>query len=210
MYKVSNLEREESLALAVERKVYRENVENLKSASTYSHLNSANMDWNREGRWDKDNSFAMKMTNEDDQVVALIFFSHTLRASKHWALRHFVVLEEYRNCGVASHMFKFFFKFINEHHCNVKWLRFFSDKKSIGFYEKFGFEWLGLSKTGLPFTFVRIMNDDPLTSNKLFNESRDHLYSGIDTKIRKQLSGLKEVQHEFPSRAHNDLTRFFG
>jgi len=209
-YTFENLTKESLAVITANRRNYRDNIENLGSASTFSHLNSATVDWNMEQQWNSKRAFAIKMINEQGDVVGCVFFTHTISGERHWTLRHITVFEEYRKMGVATILLNHFYNLIYTNPINIHWLRFFSDKKSIKFYEKFDFKWLGLSKSGLPYTYVKIMDSDVRTSNKLFNEIRDDEYARLNTRIKlqKQFAKLQEVWYEFKDVPDN-LNKFF-
>lgn len=209
-YKFVNIEKDELIELVNVRKNMHENgVEKIHhSQSSYSHFQSASVDWNMEQQWGKPNAFALKMVNEKDEIVGGIFVTHTVSGIRHWTLRHVVICEEHRNKGLATKLMAYLYNLIYTHQSNIKWLRFFSNKTSVDFYNKQGFEWLGLSKTGLPFTFVLVLDTDVKKSNALFKLVRDEEYNLIRHKMEIQFAKLKEVWYEFKPLS-NDLSNFF-
>tara|TARA_R100000697_G_scaffold90635_1_gene102516 strand:+ start:1905 stop:2393 length:489 start_codon:yes stop_codon:yes gene_type:complete len=119
--------------------------------STKHHLHSAIYDWDREKQWDKDTA---KVLSLDKCCYA--FISYTTREPRHCTLRHFFTLESSRSKGYGKIMINQIFADMKAN--NVQFFRFFANKPAIKFYEKLGFTWHGLSKTGLPFTYWDIKN----------------------------------------------------
>ena len=117
--------------------------------SSKSHLKSALYDWRVEQQWSKDSS---KVITYEDKGFAFITF--TVRKPYYCVLRHLVTLEEYRGQGVGSKLMNLMYDEMRKRDVNI--IRFFADKPSIVFYEKLGYKWHGLSKTGLPFTYTDI------------------------------------------------------
>ncbi|QDP46724.1 MAG: hypothetical protein Tp156SUR915002_14 [Prokaryotic dsDNA virus sp.] len=116
------------------------------SKSTMHHLKSALYDWDREKQWNKDSAKVFGLNKK-----CYAFISYTKRDPRHCTLRHFFTLETARGEGLGSLMISIIFKDMQEN--NVKYFRFFANKPAIKFYEKLGFTWHGLSKTGLPFCY---------------------------------------------------------
>jgi GNAT superfamily N-acetyltransferase len=116
------------------------------SLSSKSHLKNALYDWRIEKQWDNDNAKVLNLGNK-----GFMFISYTKREPRHCTLRHFFVLEKYRGLSIGHDMLDLLHKEILDN--KVRFLRFFANKPSIGFYERLGYEWHGLSKTGLPFTY---------------------------------------------------------
>ncbi len=116
------------------------------SLSSKSHLKNGLYDWRVEQQW---NSSRAKVLNLEEK--GFMFITYTKREPKHCTLRHFFVLEQYRGTGTGELMMKYLVDEILSNY--VRYLRFFANKPSIGFYEKLGYQWHGLSKTGLPFTY---------------------------------------------------------
>lgn len=111
-----------------------------------NHINSARIDWTKEEQWGKPSSHVIAI---DDNAWA--FFTFTKREPRHCCLRHIVTRKTHRGQGLASALLNKMYLIMEEN--NVDRLRFFADKKSIKFYEKLGYSWHGLSKTGLPFFY---------------------------------------------------------
>ena len=114
--------------------------------SSKSHLKNGLYDWRLEKQWDNPNA---KVLNLDEK--AFMFISYTKREPRHCTLRHFFVLEDNRGSGIGAEMMSYLIDEILDN--KVRYLRFFANKPSIGFYESLGYKWHGLSKTGLPFTY---------------------------------------------------------
>ena len=130
-------------------------IENTKggSISSKSHLKSAIYDWNIEKQWDSPNAKVLHLDQK-----AFMFISFTKREPRHCTLRHFFVLEQYRGQNIGSEMMSYLTKEILDN--KVRYLRFFANKPSIGFYESLGYKWHGLSKTGLPFTYWDLLLEE--------------------------------------------------
>jgi len=120
------------------------------SLSSKSHLKNALYDWRVEKQWDKESS---KVFSLEDK--GFMFISYTKREPRHCTLRHFFVLEQYRGKNIGAEMMKMLEEYMKENY--VMLLRFFANKPSIKFYEKLGYRWHGISKTGLPFTYWNII-----------------------------------------------------
>ena len=120
--------------------------------STNHHLKSALYDWDREQQWAKETAKVFAL-----QKKCYAFITYTVREPRHCTLRHFFTLETARGEGLGSLMIKLIYKDMRNN--NVKFFRFFANKPAIDFYEKLGFTWHGLSKTGLPFTYWDIENN---------------------------------------------------
>ena len=116
------------------------------AVSSKSHLKNGLYDWRVEKQWDSPRAKVLNLDNK-----GFMFISFTKREPRHCTLRHFFVLEEYRGTRIGEEMMHSLIDeiLIEE----VNYLRFFANKPSIGFYEKLGYQWHGLSKTGLPFTY---------------------------------------------------------
>jgi len=130
-----------------ERIHYKENVEDLKGSSSASHLTSAAYDWRVNLWYDRPNAHIIRLFN-NDKTIGFIFLNKTNVTPCHWTLVHFVIYEEYRGDGHGITCLDYIFTYIiNNSDETDRWFRMFSAKPSIGFYEKLGFEWLGISKT---------------------------------------------------------------
>ena len=115
-------------------------------SSSKSHLKQALYDWRIEGNWDSSKAEVIEI---DECAYAFVTF--TSRAPQHCVIRHLFVLEAKRGCGYGGKLIQ---KIKEAARCrNIERLRFFADKPSIEFYEKLGFSWHGLSKSGLPFYY---------------------------------------------------------
>tara|TARA_R100000655_G_scaffold99933_1_gene144091 strand:+ start:4483 stop:5016 length:534 start_codon:yes stop_codon:yes gene_type:complete len=123
------------------------------SLSSKSHLKNAIYDWNIEKQWNSPNAKVLHLDQK-----AFMFISFTKREPRHCTLRHFFVLENYRGKNIGSEMMSYLSKEILDN--KVRYLRFFANKPSIGFYESLGYKWHGLSKTGLPFTYWDLLLED--------------------------------------------------
>jgi GNAT superfamily N-acetyltransferase len=123
------------------------------SLSSKSHLKNALYDWRIEKQWNKDSA---KVFSYEDK--GFMFISYTKREPRHCTLRHFFVLEEYRGQQIGLKMMKMLEEDMKNNY--VMLLRFFANKPSIEFYEKLGYKWHGLSKTGLPFTYWNIIKKE--------------------------------------------------
>lgn len=123
------------------------------SLSSKSHLKNALYDWRIEKQWDSPNAKVLNLGNK-----GFMFISYTKKEPRHCSLRHFFVLEKYRGLKVGFDMMKLLEKEILDN--KVRYLRFFANKPSIGFYEKLGYKWHGISKTGLPFTYWDLLIED--------------------------------------------------
>jgi len=117
--------------------------------SSKSHLKSALYDWRIEQNWDRDNCDVLTIDNK-----GFAFVTFTLRNPQYCCLRHIVTLEEYRGQGIGTLLMKKIYHEIEKR--GYVYIRLFSDKPSVGFYEKLGYKWLGTSKTGLKYTYTNI------------------------------------------------------
>lgn len=115
-------------------------------SSSKSHLKAALYDWRVEGQWDNEGSIVLSY---EDKGYA--FLSFTKRAPQHCTLRHVFVLEEHRGEGIGVKLVDLMKAEMNKRECER--LRFFADIPSVGFYEKLGYNWHGVSKSGLPFYY---------------------------------------------------------
>lgn len=121
-----------------------------KNLSVRTHLNVAIYDLNVEQGWEKPTTVVFSL---DD--VCFVFLSYTKSYKvNHCTLRHIFTLDDYQGKGYAKKAMQAIYDDMRKRDIYV--LRFFSAKKSITFYEKLGFEWHGLSKSGLPFTYWNI------------------------------------------------------
>lgn len=114
--------------------------------SSKSHLKQALYDWRIEGQWESSNAEVIEV---DECAYAFITF--TSREPRHCTIRHLFVLEEQRGKGYGAKLVDRIKQSMSLR--NVDRLRFFADKPSVKFYEKIGYKWHGLSKTGLPFYY---------------------------------------------------------
>lgn len=212
-YNMVSVSRNEMFEILENAREYRENVENLKSNSTFTHLSVACYDWNVEEKWDCPCASAMAIM-DGDVAMGVIFYAHTKRNApfllKHFSLRHMVVFEEHRGKGLSYYMMAHLFEVINSHRTNIRWLRFYSDKNTIKFYEKLGFEWFGNSHTDLPFAYTNVTSDDVKISNETFNKQKDELFlDPMDrSRLYKQYEKLKTVSYHPP--ASTKLNKFFN
>ena len=121
-------------------------------SSSKSHLKAALYDWRVERGWENDR--AVVLSYEDKGYA---FLSFTKREPRHCTLRHVFVLEDFRGEGIGVKLIDMMNAEMIERECNV--LRFFADIPSVGFYEKLGYKWHGMSKTGLPFYYGDIQGN---------------------------------------------------
>lgn len=115
-------------------------------ASSKQQLIVALYDWNIEKNWSKSNCFVLSY-----QDKGFIFFAMTQNEPRHCTLRHVFVLEEFRGEGIGRKLMLMMNYVMQKH--NVGILRFFAIPPSIPFYEKLGFQWHGLSKSGYSFYY---------------------------------------------------------
>lgn len=167
-----------------------------------SHLKSAQMDWNTECQWDKPSAL-IKPFYKGGNLAGLYFLTYTQRQPQHATLRHIVTMEPYRGCGLGTEMLNDLFAEINAHPtCNR--LRIMADKTAVKFYEKNGFHWLGESKTGLPFTYCYVTDNNVQISNKNFVDNLEnnlytmrHELKGQFSKLAKSFYDLNEIESKF-------------
>lgn len=117
--------------------------------SSKSHLKSALYDWRVENNWDRENAEVLTVDNK-----GFAFITFTKRNPQYCCLRHIVTLEEYRGKGIASKLMNKMYESMNKRGYDT--IRFFADTPSVGFYEKLGYKWWGVSKTGLKYTYTNI------------------------------------------------------
>lgn len=117
--------------------------------SSKSHLKSALYDWRIENNWDRENAEVITINNK-----GFAFITFTKNNPKYCCLRHIVTLEEYRGQGIGKKLMDKIYKRMNQRGYDN--IRFFSDKPSVGFYEKLGYKWWGKSKTDLKYTYTNI------------------------------------------------------
>tara|TARA_R110002050_G_scaffold233778_1_gene369691 strand:- start:690 stop:1229 length:540 start_codon:yes stop_codon:yes gene_type:complete len=160
---------------------------NLKGGAlaSVSHLKAALYDWRVEQQWSKTTSAALVLDN-----LGFMFITFTKRQPRHCTLRHFFVLEEARGKGIGAAMMELLEKHIISK--GVRYLRFFANKPSIGFYERQGYAWHGMSKTGLPFTYWDV------TRRKLAplpNSQRRYLvsrtFAGLNADRRRRICEVR-------------------
>lgn len=116
------------------------------SVSAYAHLNSALKEWRVEGNWGRDNAFVIGIEGQ-----GYAFFMLTKREPRHCTLRHIFTIESARGTGVGEKLINEMRNIMQDN--GVSTLRFFANKTAISWYEKLGYKWHGLSKTGLPFFY---------------------------------------------------------
>lgn len=116
-------------------------------------------DWNRENKWSCENSF---IESFDDR--GYIFYTFTKKTPKHCTIRHLFVLEEFRQQGVGSKLIDCAMQKMQQH--NVSIFRFFVNKPAITFYKNLGFEFIGESKTGLPFVYCNAITRESIMDPK--------------------------------------------
>jgi len=114
--------------------------------SSKQQLMVALYDWNIENNWSRNNHFVLGY-----QDKGYVFFAITKNHPRHCTLRHLFVLEEFRGQGIGSKLM-LMMKYVMQKH-NVGILRFFAIPPSVPFYEKLGFQWHGLSKSGYSFYY---------------------------------------------------------
>jgi len=116
------------------------------STCSKSHLKMALYDWNKENNWNNTNAFIL-----DHKQQGYIFYTFTTREPRHCTIRHLFVLEEHRNKGIG----RFLIQDVRQHMFfeGVERFRFFCNKPAVDFYSKLGFNYLGMSKQGLPFVY---------------------------------------------------------
>ena len=125
-------------------------------SSSKSHLKMAMYDWNIENNWNRPNSVIINYDNK-----GFAFFQLTKR---HCTLRHVFVLEEHRKEGVGKYLIDEVYKTMRNHGVHI--IRFYANPPAKLFYEKLGYQWLGESKGGLPFTYTDINTMEPIHNEK--------------------------------------------
>jgi GNAT superfamily N-acetyltransferase len=127
--------------------------------SSKTHLKMALYDWNVERNWNTTNSFIIH-----DNKKGFAFFQITKKDPRHCTLRHIFVLEEYRKQGVGINLVNKVYETMRDNDVNV--IRFYANLPAKLFYEKLGYQWLGESKNGLPFTYTDIDTMEPIYNEK--------------------------------------------
>lgn len=123
-----------------------------KTGNPFQHLKTALLDWRVEEQWGKDGAVVAGIGSS-----TFIFVSFTKMEPRHVTIRHVMSLPNAQR-GQASYLVKDWL--VQEaKRRNVQRLRFFADKKAVGFYEKLGFTWHGISKTGLPFFYGTVKGE---------------------------------------------------
>lgn len=123
-----------------------------KTGNPYQHLKTALLDWRVEEQWGKEGAVVAGINN-----TTFIFVSFTKTEPRHVTIRHVMSIPGAQK-GQASYLVKDWLVQEAEQR-NVERLRFFADKKAVGFYEKLGFTWHGISKTGLPFYYGTVKGE---------------------------------------------------
>lgn len=111
-----------------------------------SHLNMSLTEWGNYNFWGKDHTEVIEI---DECAYAFISFTKT--GDKHCTVNHLFIKEEFRARGYFEKLKERILKSMKER--GVERLRFFATKYTIKFYERRGFNWHGLSKTGKPFYY---------------------------------------------------------
>ena len=106
-------------------------------------------DWSKEQNWNGYNSFIVHYNHK-----GFAFFQLTKREPRHCTLRHVFVLEDYRRDGVGKYLLDEVYSTMRINNVNI--IRFYANLPAKLFYEKLGYQWLGESKSGLPFTYTDI------------------------------------------------------
>jgi GNAT superfamily N-acetyltransferase len=119
------------------------------TSSSKSHLNMALIDWNKEQNYDRDNAYILTVDGK-----GYAFITITKREPRHCTLRHIFVLEQYRGESIGRQLLDLVYNTMHDN--NVSVIRFFANKPAIPFYERLGYKWLGVGKTGLPLTYTDI------------------------------------------------------
>lgn len=163
---------------------------NTTADSSYSHLKSATYDWRVEQQWGKPNA-TFSAIMDGDKMVGFVCLSVTKRHPKTASIRHVSIFEPYRSGGYGRKTLELAHTWFIKH--QAQFVRFFSDKKSVKFYEKCGFQWIGLSKSGLPFTLYPLNEKEFITNQEsVYNNYEETISKMPEDLVRKQVGKLKE------------------
>ena len=116
--------------------------------TTGRHLFHASRDWRVESNWGRPNAIAVAF--DDDSAFA--FWRYTTHTKpRHCTLRHLAVVESARGTGLGRRVVAALVEDMQAR--GYRYLRLFATSGSVGFYERLGMRWHGVSRAGRPFTY---------------------------------------------------------
>ena len=131
-------------------------------------------------------------------------------------------MPEYKGQGYGKKLYHDFYAVMHEN--GKKYVKFYSDIGSVGFYNSLGYKWLGFSKSEqIPWTICKIQSNDCVADCAEFYPSigyHDHTvmkeHSAIANKvlsavkIKRVLNVLSEIAPNFIEITEDSVEKFFS